>query len=164
MADAIAGVSVPEIEVRRAAAELGAVGMERRYLVRIGPFRGAPKQARAEGTRLRWRERIAREMQEPDGLERTARGEGDRLSHLAGVDWRQILVERSGDRTAGSWWLPRTVVRLLDAAEHTETQWLRTVRAREADASATQPASRHGQPPVAVMPLPDHRYQYCTPR
>src|ERR1700748_3696705 len=33
---------VAEAEVRRAAAELNAVGMDRRDLVRVGPFRGAP--------------------------------------------------------------------------------------------------------------------------
>ncbi|MEU6012452.1 recombinase, partial [Streptomyces sp. NPDC047453] len=70
--------SVPEIEVRRAAAELNAVEMDRQDLVRIGPFRGAPKQEHMEGTLLRWRQRITRELQELGGPERAAR-EGARL-------------------------------------------------------------------------------------
>ncbi|MEW2118287.1 hypothetical protein AB0945_24465 [Streptomyces sp. NPDC005474] len=41
--------SVSEIEVRRAAEALNAVGMDRQDLIGIGPFRGAPGQA--EGRR-----------------------------------------------------------------------------------------------------------------
>ncbi|MFF5143716.1 hypothetical protein ACFY6U_28955 [Streptomyces sp. NPDC013157] len=43
----------PEGKVRRAAAELNAVGMDRQDLVRIGPFRGAPPQECDEETPLR---------------------------------------------------------------------------------------------------------------
>ncbi|MFI8236339.1 hypothetical protein ACIF83_03610 [Streptomyces sp. NPDC085866] len=59
--------SVVEVEVRRAAAELNAVGMDRQDLVRIGPFRGAPKQDCNEETPLRWRRRITGELQELGG-------------------------------------------------------------------------------------------------
>src|SRR5690242_4263986 len=64
--------SVPEVEVRRAAAELNAVGMDRQDLVRIGPFRGAPRQEYNEETPLRWRRRITWELQEPGGPARGA--------------------------------------------------------------------------------------------
>ncbi|MEU6012410.1 endonuclease domain-containing protein, partial [Streptomyces sp. NPDC047453] len=97
-----------------------------------------------EGTLLRWRQRITRELQELGGPERAAR-EGARLYHLAGIDWRRILVEQTRDRTARTWWLPRAVVRLLDAAEHTETQWLQAARPCQASAVATEPPSHHRQ-------------------
>ncbi|MFE0654746.1 endonuclease domain-containing protein [Streptomyces sp. NPDC059534] len=120
--------SVPEAAVRRAAAELNAVGMDRRDLVRIGPFRGVLKREYREGTLLRWRERIAGELQEPGSPDRTSRRERGRLPHLAGIDWRRILVEQTQGREARSWWLPRAVVRLLDAAEHAERQWLQATQ------------------------------------
>ncbi|MCY0924484.1 hypothetical protein OS965_41515 [Streptomyces sp. H27-G5] len=91
--------SVPETEVRRAAAELNAVEMDRQDLVRIGPFRDVPHQEYGEKTPLRWRQRITRELQEPGDHERAAQREGGRLHHVAGVDWRQILVEQNRDRT-----------------------------------------------------------------
>ncbi|MCZ7462263.1 endonuclease domain-containing protein [Streptomyces sp. WMMC940] len=141
--------SVPEIEVRRAAAELDAVEMDRRDLVRVGPFRGAPQGDHMERQPLRWRRRIIRELQELGDPERAARHDGGRPYHLAGIDWRRILVERTGDRTARTWWLPRAVVRLLDAAEHTEAQWLRAARTRQEGAAATDPPSRHRQAPAA---------------
>ncbi|OPF82359.1 recombinase [Streptomyces antioxidans] len=137
--------SVPEAEVRRAAAELNAVGMDRRDLVRIGPFREVPRQGRDEETQLRWRRRIAGELREPSGLERAARGEVGRPYHLAGIDWRQMLVERIRDGTRRTWWLPRAVVRLLDAAEHNETRWVEAARAHQAGAAATEPPSRPRQ-------------------
>ncbi|MFF4693266.1 hypothetical protein [Streptomyces sp. NPDC001307] len=112
--------------VRRAAAELNAVEMDCQDLVRIGPFGGAPKKECNETTLMRWRQRITRELHDLGESERAARGEGVRPSHLAGIDWRRILVEQTRDRTARTWWLPRAVVRLLDVAEHTETQWLKT--------------------------------------
>ncbi|MFI1535772.1 endonuclease domain-containing protein [Streptomyces anandii] len=111
--------SVSEGEVRRAAAALNAVGMDRQDLVRIGPFRGAPRQECDEEAPLRWRRRITGEL---GGPERAARREVGRPYHLAGIDWRQILVEQTRDGTHRTWWLPRAVVRLLDAAEHAETQ------------------------------------------
>ncbi|MEH0518028.1 hypothetical protein ACFVZA_10875 [Streptomyces bottropensis] len=132
---------VPEGEVRRAAAELNAVEMDRRDLVRIGPFRGAPRQEYDEETPLRWRRRITGELREPGGPEGAARRDLGRPYHLAGVDWRQILVEQTRDGTQRTWWLPRAVVRLLDAAEHAEAQWGRAARTRQAGAAATEPPS-----------------------
>ncbi|MFM9607385.1 endonuclease domain-containing protein [Streptomyces niveiscabiei] len=122
---------VREVEVRRAAAELNAVEMDRRDLVRIGPFREVPRREWDEGTSLRWRQRIAGEL---GGPERAAR----RDVHLAGIDWRQLLVERTRAGTQRTWWLPRAVVRLLDAAEHAETQWVRAARTRQAGAAVTE--------------------------
>ncbi|WEO93324.1 endonuclease domain-containing protein [Streptomyces sp. FXJ1.172] len=133
--------SVPEDEVRRAAAELNAVGMDRQDLVRIGPFRGAPTGECSEETLLRWRRRVMGELQGLSGPERAARPEAGRPYHLAGIDWRQMLVERTRDDTQRTWWLPRAVVRLLDAAEHTETQWVQAARTRRASAAATEPPS-----------------------
>ncbi|OKJ87541.1 recombinase [Streptomyces sp. CB02400] len=140
--------SVVEAEVRRAAAELNAVEMDRRDLVRIGPFRDGAKPEHDEGTPLRWRRRIARELQEPDEPERA----DGRLCHLAGVDWRRILVEKTRDRTQSTWWLPRAAVRLLDVAEHTETRWLRAARTRQAGATVAESPSRHRQPRTVDVP------------
>ncbi|MCX5157066.1 endonuclease VII domain-containing protein [Streptomyces sp. NBC_00291] len=133
--------SVTEVEVRRAAAELNAIGMDRRDLVRIGPFRGAPWQERNEETPLRWRRRITGELQEPAGPERAARRDVGRPYPLAGIDWRQMLVEQTRDGTQCTWWLPRAVVRLLDAAEHAERQWVHAARTRRASAAVTEPPS-----------------------
>ncbi|GGR66747.1 hypothetical protein GCM10010269_01840 [Streptomyces humidus] len=138
--------SVPEAEVRRAAAELNAVRMDRQDLVRVGPVRRAPRQEGDEETPLRWRRRITRELQERDGLDQEARREAGRPYHLAGIDWRQILVERNRE---GTWRLPRAVVRLLDAAEHAETRWVRAARTRRAGAAATEPPSHPRQTPDA---------------
>ncbi|MCX4733393.1 endonuclease domain-containing protein [Streptomyces sp. NBC_01363] len=137
--------SVPEAEVRRAAAELNAVGMDRQDLVRIGPFRGAPRQECNEETPLRWRQRIKGELQELGGPERAARREVGRPYLLAGIDWRQILVEQTRDGTQRTWWLPRAVVRLLDAAEHAETQWVQAAQTRQACAAVTEPPSHPRQ-------------------
>lgn len=137
--------SVGEAEVRRAAAELNAVGMDRRDLVRIGPFRGVPGQECDEGTPLRWRRRVMGELQEPGGPERAAHRGAGRPYHLAGIDWRQMLVERIRDGTQRTWWLPRAVVRLLDAAEHAEERWVRAARTRRASAAATDSPSRPRQ-------------------
>ncbi|MFF6803875.1 endonuclease domain-containing protein [Streptomyces sp. NPDC012616] len=133
--------SVPEGEVRRAAAELNAVGMDRQDLVRIGPFRGAPRQECDEETPLRWRRRITGELRELGGPERAARRDLGRPYHLAGIDWRQMLVEQTRDGTQRTWWLPRAVVRLLDAAEHAEARWVQAARTRRAGAAATEPPS-----------------------
>ncbi|MFI1537647.1 NucA/NucB deoxyribonuclease domain-containing protein [Streptomyces anandii] len=141
--------SVPEDEVRRAAAELNAVGMDRQDLVRIGPFRGAPRQECDEETPLRWRRRITGELQELGGPERAVRREVGRQYHLAGIDWRQMLVEQTRDGTQRTWWLPRAVVRLLDAAEHAEAQWVRAARTRQASAAATEPSSHPRQAQAA---------------
>lgn len=142
---------VPEREVRLAAAELNAVGMDRRDLVRVGPFREAPEPERDGGTALRWRRRVAEELRERGGPRHGA----ERPCHLAGVDWRQVLVERTRDG-ARTWWLPRTVVRLLDAAEHAETGWLRAARPGGAGAAAAgQPsAARSTARSTAQIPAP----------
>ncbi|MGW2583880.1 endonuclease domain-containing protein [Streptomyces virginiae] len=126
---------VPETEVRRAAEAWNAVEMDALDLVRIGPFGGVPGQERTGGTLRGWRRRIGRELPEADRFARQAGHEPGPGSHLAGVDWRRLLVQRSRDGAERSWWLPRAVVRLLDAAEHTETQWLHTTRSRTADNS-----------------------------
>ncbi|MFJ5031188.1 endonuclease domain-containing protein [Streptomyces sp. NPDC088560] len=133
---------VPEVEVRRAAAELNAVAMDEQDLVRIGPFHGTPRQEYNEETPLRWRRRITRELQGMGGPERAVRREDGRPYHLAGIDWQRILVERIHDGTRRTWWLPRAVVRLLDAAEHAETQWVQAARTRQASAAVTEPPSR----------------------
>ncbi|MFF3412608.1 endonuclease domain-containing protein [Streptomyces sp. NPDC002742] len=134
---------VPEVEVRRSAAELGAVAMDPQDLVRIGPFGGAPKQEHGEGILLRWRQRITCELLEQGDPEEPVRRGGDQSFHLAGIDWRRILVERTRDRTVRTWWLPRAVVRLLDEAEHAERQWLQTARTRQKSAAVTEPPSQH---------------------
>ncbi|MEU5732871.1 endonuclease domain-containing protein [Streptomyces antimycoticus] len=144
--------SVPEAEVRRAAAELNAVGMDRRDLVRIGPFRAAPGQEHDQETPLRWRRRITGELRELGGPERAARREVGRPYHLAGIDWRQILVERTRDGTQPTWWLPRAVVRLLDAAEHAETRWAHAARTRRAGTAAIKPPSHPRQAPDSGGP------------
>ncbi|MHC5902408.1 endonuclease domain-containing protein [Streptomyces sp. S6] len=135
--------SVPESGIRQAAAELNAVRTDRQDLVRIGPFSGAPRQKGDEETALRWRRRITEEMQESGRPQQTARRDRDRPYHLAGLDWRRMLVEQTDrDGTRRTWWLPRAVVRLLDAAEHAETQWVKATRTRQADATVTESPSR----------------------
>ncbi|MFF8618952.1 endonuclease domain-containing protein [Streptomyces sp. NPDC015350] len=136
---------VLEVEVRRAAAELNAVGMDRRDLVRIGPFREAPGQELDGETPLRWRRHIMGELREPGGSDRAARREGGRPHHLAGIDWRQMLVERTRGGTQRTWWLPRAAVRLLDAAEHAEKQWVQAARTGRKGAAVTGPPSRPRQ-------------------
>ncbi|MEU9256769.1 endonuclease domain-containing protein [Streptomyces sp. NPDC048270] len=138
--------SVPEMGVRRAAADLNAVEMDRQDLVRIGPFRHVPRPEQSQGTPLRWRQRIMGELQGLGGPERAARREGGRPCHLAGIDWRRMLVEQTRDRTMRTWWLPRAVVQLLDGAEHREARWLRAAQARRASAAVTEPPSQHQQP------------------
>ncbi|QRX90621.1 endonuclease domain-containing protein [Streptomyces noursei] len=144
--------SVPEAEVRRAAAELNAVRMDRQDLVRIGPFGGAPRQECHEEAPLRWRQRITRELRELGGPERAAQREVSRPHHLAGIDWRQMLVEQTRDGTQRTWWLPRAVVRLLDAAEHAETQWVQAARTHQARAADAEPPSRPRQARAADGP------------
>uniref|UniRef100_UPI002F919246 endonuclease domain-containing protein n=1 Tax=Kitasatospora indigofera TaxID=67307 RepID=UPI002F919246 len=151
--------SVPQAEVRRAAAELNAVGMDRQDLVRVGPFRSTPTPEHHGGPSLRWRRRIAQELQEPANPEQAARREDDRLHPLAGIDWQRILVEQIREGTARTWWLPRAVVRVLDAAEHTETQWRQTAQTRQPPAAAGEPPSHQRQPDTAggrQAPRPDH--------
>ncbi|MFK0259087.1 endonuclease domain-containing protein [Streptomyces sp. NPDC090445] len=155
--------SVPEAEVRRAAAAWNAVEMEALDLVRIGPFRGVPEQERAGGTLRGWRRRISWELQEADRPGRQAGHEPGPWSHLAGVDWRRLLVQRSRGRVERSWWLPRAVVRLLDAAEHTETEWLHTTRACQADTAFTEqhrPRATDSQSTTGVNGPPVPRRPY----
>ncbi|MFJ1845539.1 endonuclease domain-containing protein [Streptomyces sp. NPDC088146] len=133
---------VPEAEVRRAAAELNTVCMDPQDLVRIGPFRQAPREVYDEGAPLRWRQRIARELQELDNSAQAARRGSSQSRHLTGIDWRQLLVERTRDGTQRTWWLPRAVVQLLDAAEHTETRWRQAPRIRRAITTVTESPSR----------------------
>ncbi|MEU2835004.1 endonuclease domain-containing protein [Streptomyces lavendulae] len=64
---------------------------------------------------------------------------------MAGIDWRRVLVERTAEGAGRSWWLPREVVRLLDAAAHAEAQWLRTVTVRQASEPATGHTGEHRQ-------------------
>lgn len=136
--------SVPEAEVRRAAAELNAVEMDRRDLVRIGPFGSALQQEQQGETLLRWRQRIGWELRQPDGLGWPVRDEeSGRPLHLAGVAWRRILVEQLHGDWAKTWWLPRSVVRLLDAADHAERKWLHA--ARQPSEPVTAPLSPHHQ-------------------
>ncbi len=151
--------SVPQAGVRRAAAELNAVGMDRRDLVRIGPFRSTPTPEHHGGPTLPWRRRIAQELQEPGNPQQAARREDGRLHHLAGIDWHRVLVEQTRDGTARTWWLPRAVVRLLDVAEHTETQWRQTARTRAGHAAVAEPPSHQRQPDTAdgrQALYPDH--------
>ncbi|MEN3585324.1 endonuclease domain-containing protein [Streptomyces sp. ZYX-F-203] len=131
---------VAESEVRRAAAELSALRVDRRDLVRVGPFRGTSAPDRDTGTPPSWRRRVATELRRtpPPGPARGRASDGP-SSHLAGVEWRRVLVERGCDGARPTWWLPRALVRLLDAAEHAETRWPRTARVRGA-AAGERPA------------------------
>lgn len=134
--------AVAENEVRRSAAELSAMKIDSQDLVRIGPFRGTLAKERSNALLASWRQHIIREVQEQRGGPR--HGDG-RLSHLVGIDWRRIVVERVRDDASQTWWLPRAVVRLLDAAAHAEGQWLQTGRTRrEATGGPGQP-DQHGQ-------------------
>jgi hypothetical protein len=144
-------VECSEVEVRRAAAYLNAVGMDRQDLVRVGPFRVAPRQEGNEEAPLRWRQRIAGELQELGGPERAARREVGRPYHLAGIDWRQMLVEQTRDGTRRTWWLPRAVVRLLDAAEHTETQWVQAAQTSQVNTAVTEPPPTRGRPETPTV-------------
>ncbi|GGP90777.1 endonuclease domain-containing protein [Streptomyces melanogenes] len=134
------GWSVAEADVRRAAEELNAVAMDRQDVVRVGPFHWAQGQGSPEETPLRWRRRIAEELGEPAGPGRAARRRGGPPHHLAGIDWRQLLVEQGGGGARRTWWLPRAAVRLLDAAEHAEARWLHSAgRARPVSTHLTVP-------------------------
>ncbi|MFE0702144.1 endonuclease domain-containing protein [Streptomyces sp. NPDC058872] len=126
---------VPEAEVRRAAAQLNAVAMNPQDLVRIGPFGKSPQQPFTEETPLRWRQRIMAELQRHRAPEQPA----GRPHPLAGIDWRRTLVEQTRTTTRRTWWLPRAVVKLLDAAEHAETQWTRATRPHQRSTTAPEP-------------------------
>ncbi|WP_093879249.1 endonuclease domain-containing protein [Streptomyces sp. TLI_105] len=139
--------SVSESEVRQAAAELCAIQVDLEDLVRIGPFGGVPKQEPGGGVLLGWRRRIVRELQEPTLPGQAVRDEGVRTVHLAGLDWRRILVEQDRDRAGRTWWLPRSVVRALDAAEHAERRWLQTARTGPETAGPTRPRPPRRQTP-----------------
>lgn len=138
--------SVDETDVRRAATKLNAVEVNREDLVRVGPFRGPLDPEHNGPPTLRWRQRIARERtraQDPGTHERAPWHDSGQLHHLGGIDWCRTFVERTRDRTTRTWWLPRAVVRVLDAAEHTETQWLRAARTcRECAAVTDRPSGQ----------------------
>ncbi|WP_438484321.1 endonuclease domain-containing protein [Streptomyces sp. S186] len=152
--ECLAEVSM-EARVRRAAAELNAMRMDRQDLIRIGPFRGAPQHEGNEETPLCWRRRLVRELQElGGGPGQAVRRDVGRPYPLAGIDWRQMLVEQTRGGTQRTWWLPRAVVRLLDAAEHAETQWVQAARTRQATAAVTEPPSLPRQARAADGPQP----------
>ncbi|AUY53952.1 recombinase [Streptomyces sp. CB01881] len=121
---------VQEADVRRAAEELRAVKACGVGLVRVAPFRGSLKTGQREGPALRWRQRLGQEWARarvdaaPGPLPRGS----DHLPHLAGIDWRRSLMERTGAGAGDTWWLPRTLVKMLDAAEHAEERWLLAAR------------------------------------
>jgi hypothetical protein len=134
---------VPEAGVREAAAELNTIEVDGEDLVRVAPFRSRVSAGQNEGTALRWRERIDREQtlaRNADAPDRAGRDvSGERLQHLAGIDWRRVLVQRPGQgRLDRTWWLPRAVVQLLDAAEHAETRWLRAAWTCQGCAAVTE--------------------------
>jgi hypothetical protein len=139
---------VPEAGVREAAAELNAIVVDTDDLVRVGPFRGRVRAGQNESSPgLRWRQRIdqeqtlARNAEVPDRAGHN--NSGERVQHLAGIDWRRMLAVHPGhaaqDRT---WWLPRAVVQVLDAAEHAETRWLRTARTCQGCGAVTDQSDR----------------------
>ncbi len=134
--------------MRRAAAELCAVEMDLQDLVRIGPFGAMAKQEHGRGMLLGWRRRIVRELQGSDRPEQAVRDGDGGAGHLAGVDWRRILVEQDLDRAGRTWWLPRAAVRLLDAAEHAERRWLQTARTDPGTAEPAEPCSPREQAPT----------------
>lgn len=120
-------------DVRRAAAELGSVRVNRNALVHVGPCRVRVPGARQEYARaLRWRQRLDREWSRvrnhdvSDGSWQQAGS--DHLRHLAGIDWRRFLVVRPKTQAAHTWWLPHALVRVLDEAERAEAQWLVAAR------------------------------------
>ncbi|MEV6681974.1 endonuclease domain-containing protein [Streptomyces erythrochromogenes] len=157
--------SVPEAEVRRAAAELRAVEVDARELVRVGPFRGVPEQERGGGTLRRWRRRIDRELGQPNDSGGPVRHAPRPAFPLAGIDWHPLLVEWSRDAGERTWWLPRAVVRLLDEAEHTETRWLGATRTGAARTAATErPALREASPATAPRPRTGVGSAVGTPR
>ncbi|MGA5499491.1 endonuclease domain-containing protein [Streptomyces cinereoruber] len=137
--------SISESEVRRAAVGLRAVKVDPQDLVRIGPFGGMPKGEHSEAVLLGWRRRIVGELQRPDPPEQVVPDGDDRALHLAGIDWRRILTEQSRDRTRQTWWLPRAVVRLLDAAEHVERRWLQAGQKESKAAEGIRPRSPRSQ-------------------
>ncbi len=135
--------AVYEVEVRRAAAELNAIRVDRRDLVRIGPFGDVPKNEYDGPTLRHWRKRITWELQNLSSHQQTAREGGGRLAPLAGIDWAHVLVEQHRGSSGRSWWLPRAVVRLLDAAAHAETRWLQATRSRQKTTPVIEPAVAH---------------------
>ncbi|MFJ5220914.1 endonuclease domain-containing protein [Streptomyces sp. NPDC088354] len=122
---------VQEVDVRRAAADLRSVKVNRNALVHIAPCI-VPSTGQEDAQALRWRQRLDREwsrVRDHDlhDLSWQQAGNGD-LRQLAGIDWRRALVVRPKAEAAHTWWLPRTLTQVLDAAERTETQWLLAAR------------------------------------
>jgi len=120
---------VHEADVRRAAEELSAVLMERGGMVRVAPAHGPLRANQKDGPALRWRQRLGQEWSRSrlDAASERSRGNAA-LPHLVGIDWRRATVERTQARAEDTWWLPRALVRILDAAEHAEAQWLLAAR------------------------------------
>ncbi|MBV9023358.1 MAG: recombinase [Streptomycetaceae bacterium] len=114
-------------DVRRAAAELGSLKVDRNALVHVGPCR-VPGAGQEDARALRWRQRLDHEwtrVRNHDASDGSWQQVGsDHLRHLAGIDWRRFLVVRPKPQAAHAWWLPRTLARVLDAAERAEAQWL----------------------------------------
>ncbi|MEZ0095607.1 endonuclease domain-containing protein [Streptacidiphilus sp. EB129] len=122
---------VPETDVRTAAAELSTVTMNGEDLVRVAPFQGSPDAGNRDRPAPRWRHLIGQEWirtRSHPGLQPSRHSGSDQLPHLAGIDWGQAIVKRTQARAADTWWLPRTLVQLLDAAGRTEAQWLLAAR------------------------------------
>ncbi|WP_030776824.1 endonuclease domain-containing protein [Streptomyces sp. NRRL F-2664] len=143
---------VPTAQLRQAAAAWNTVELDAFDLVRIGPFHPVPQQDRSAGTLRRWRQSISRELQSRNQADRQGSYKSEPPSHRAGVDWRRMLVERRRDGAERSWWLPRAVVRLLDAAEHAETRWLQAHLSTPATEESPRPmqprATADGTPPA----------------
>ncbi|WP_236653308.1 endonuclease domain-containing protein [Streptacidiphilus melanogenes] len=123
--------TVQEVDVRRAAEELRAGGANMDGLVCVAPFRSSTSAGNSDVSTLRWRQRLGQEwdrVRATAGREQHSAYDGDHLPHLAGIDWRRTLVVRPGAGPVHTWWLPRALVRVLDAAEHAEAQWLQAAR------------------------------------
>ena len=121
---------VQEADVRRAAEQLSAVMADRGGLVKVAPSHGLLAADQSDGPTLRWRQRLSREWvssRDDAASERSQCGSAP-LPHLAGIDCRRGIVERPQARAEDTWWLPRALVKVLDAAEHAEAQWLQAAR------------------------------------
>ncbi|MFB7293766.1 endonuclease domain-containing protein [Actinacidiphila glaucinigra] len=122
---------VHEADVRRAAAELRLVTLNKNALVHVRPGH-VPSAGQGDARALRWRQRLGREWIQARNYD-TSDGSwqqtgGDHLRHLAGIDWRRVLVVRTKTQAARTWWVPRTLGQVLDAAERAEAQWLLAAR------------------------------------
>jgi hypothetical protein len=122
--------TVQEVDVRRAAEELRAF-RDMDGMVRVAPFRNSTSAGHSDVSTLRWRQRLGQEWDRVRGAaarEQQPVCDGDHLPHLAGIDWGRTRVVRTGAGPVHTWWLPRALVRVLDAAEHAEARWLLATR------------------------------------